>query len=190
MESPPNWSKVEKDPMFLMQFVCREYVRCLQKRFHQQDQVIHHKGRGFPLYVLMDEDTPVQRDQKEIATMLGIAPSTMTGALKRLEASGLIRKHLDPNDQRRKLIGLTDKGVAFIRSRHDIHKDLNAQAMAGMTPGEQDKFLAQLADIYTRLQAMADDAAATDGKTAPWNEESKTERGSIEERKDADRRKP
>jgi MarR family transcriptional regulator, organic hydroperoxide resistance regulator len=46
----------------------------------------------------------------ELADILHIHPSTLTGVLKRLEARGIIDRKIDPNDARRALFGLTAKG--------------------------------------------------------------------------------
>lgn len=46
----------------------------------------------------------------ELASVLHIHPSTLTGILKRLEARGIIDRKTDPTDARRALFGLTAKG--------------------------------------------------------------------------------
>jgi MarR family transcriptional regulator, organic hydroperoxide resistance regulator len=46
----------------------------------------------------------------ELASVLHIHPSTLTGILKRLEARGIIDRKTDPSDARRALFGLTAKG--------------------------------------------------------------------------------
>jgi DNA-binding MarR family transcriptional regulator len=46
----------------------------------------------------------------ELATIMHIHPSTLTGILKRLQARGVLERHADPNDARRALFGLTAKG--------------------------------------------------------------------------------
>jgi len=46
----------------------------------------------------------------ELASVLHIHPSTLTGILKRLEARGIIDRKADPSDARRALFGLTAKG--------------------------------------------------------------------------------
>jgi DNA-binding MarR family transcriptional regulator len=46
----------------------------------------------------------------ELASVLHIHPSTLTGILKRLEARGIIDRKPDPSDARRALFGLTAKG--------------------------------------------------------------------------------
>ena len=46
----------------------------------------------------------------QIAELLHVHPSTLTGILKRLERGGLIRRRPDPKDRRRAFLGITEKG--------------------------------------------------------------------------------
>jgi DNA-binding MarR family transcriptional regulator len=46
----------------------------------------------------------------QIAQLLHVHPSTLTGVLKRLEREGLIRRRPDPTDRRRASLGITKKG--------------------------------------------------------------------------------
>jgi DNA-binding MarR family transcriptional regulator len=46
----------------------------------------------------------------QIAQLLHIHPSTLTGVLKRLERQGLVRRRPDPKDRRRAFLGITEKG--------------------------------------------------------------------------------
>ena len=46
----------------------------------------------------------------QLAGLLHIDPSTLTGVLRRLERQGLIRRRRDPRDGRRWLLGLTARG--------------------------------------------------------------------------------
>jgi len=49
----------------------------------------------------------------QLAKLLHLHPSTLTGILRRLEQQGLLRRRSDPRDARRSLLGLTDKGRSF-----------------------------------------------------------------------------
>lgn len=46
----------------------------------------------------------------QVAELLHVHPSTLTGILKRLEAQGIIRRRPDPRDRRRASLGITSKG--------------------------------------------------------------------------------
>ncbi|HWE24208.1 MAG TPA: MarR family transcriptional regulator [Myxococcales bacterium] len=45
-----------------------------------------------------------------LAEILHVHPSTLTGILRRLEARGVLQRRGDPNDGRRALFGLTNRG--------------------------------------------------------------------------------
>lgn len=49
----------------------------------------------------------------ELAALLHVHPSTLTGILKRLERSRRIKRRPHPSDRRRALIGLTEEGRAL-----------------------------------------------------------------------------
>lgn len=46
----------------------------------------------------------------QIAELLHVHPSTLTGILKRLQAKGLLRRRSDSRDRRRAVLGITEKG--------------------------------------------------------------------------------
>lgn len=46
----------------------------------------------------------------QIAELIHVHPSTLTGILKRLERQGLIRRRPDSKDRRRAFLGITEKG--------------------------------------------------------------------------------
>ena len=46
----------------------------------------------------------------EIARLLRVHPSTLTGILQRLERQGLVRRRRDPQDRRRVFLGITEQG--------------------------------------------------------------------------------
>ena len=162
VDNLPSWGDMGAEPMFLMYRICKEYHRLLLHQQWQADPDTLHKGRGFPLYVLLEKGKPVQRDQKEIADLLNIAPSTLTGSLKRLEQSGLISKHEDPHDLRRKLIGLTDKGLAFMKCRVDLHHELQRRLLSDLSKEEQNQLQEQLRCINCRMQKLMQEQSNTE----------------------------
>lgn len=46
----------------------------------------------------------------QIAELLHVHPSTLTGVLKRLERQGLVRRRRDVRDRRRVILGITERG--------------------------------------------------------------------------------
>jgi DNA-binding MarR family transcriptional regulator len=57
--------------------------------------------------------------QRELASRLGYDASNVTGIIDRLEASGLVERHVAAGDRRVRLVSLTDKGVAVMVDLHD-----------------------------------------------------------------------
>ena len=55
---------------------------------------------------------------------LDLDSSTLTPLLKRLEAGGLVERHRDPQDERRVIVGLTDKGRALRDQAEAIPKQM------------------------------------------------------------------
>lgn len=49
----------------------------------------------------------------QLAKLLHLHPSTLTGIVQRLDQRGLLRRRIDPRDARRTLLVLTGKGRAF-----------------------------------------------------------------------------
>lgn len=57
--------------------------------------------------------------QRELAARLGYDASNVTGIIDRLEASGMVERHVAEGDRRVRLVSLTDKGVAVMIDLRD-----------------------------------------------------------------------
>lgn len=71
-------------------------------------------GLTYPQYLAMMvlwEQSP--RTVGALGDALDLDSSTLTPLLKRLEAGGLVERHRDPDDERRVIVALTDKGMAL-----------------------------------------------------------------------------
>lgn len=71
-------------------------------------------GLTYPQYLAMLvlwEKSP--RTVGELGEALDLDSSTLTPLLKRLEAGGLVERRRDPDDERRVIVALTDKGRAL-----------------------------------------------------------------------------
>ena len=78
--------------------------------------------------------TPIS--QRELAALLGYDASNVTGIIDRLEASGLVERHVAADDRRVRLVSLTDKGVATMVDLHD--RIINASPLlARLEPDER-----------------------------------------------------
>lgn len=84
---------------------------------------------------------------REIARAAEIDPPAATVGVDKLEARGLVRRAPHPDDNRRKLVHLTDAGRDAAR-RAQVILDEPPPALANLDPGD----LAKLDEILARLQ--------------------------------------
>ena len=72
----------------------------------------------------------------ELARLLHLHPSTLTGVLKRLGRQGLVRQQPDPDDGRRILLVLTAKGQRLnVEAEGTVESGIR-RALAGMAPAK------------------------------------------------------
>ena len=72
--------------------------------------------------------------QRQLADKIGIRPSSMTVALRKLEEQGYIRKEPDAKDQR---IILSRRGKECIEELEGVMKDMEEMLYQGITPEER-----------------------------------------------------
>lgn len=91
---------------------------------------------------------------RELAERLVCDASNITGIVDRLEARGLVRREMRPDDRRVKNVVRTDAGTdAIMRVRDEMQA--THQALAGL--GDADRIA--LADLLQRLRASLDQRA-------------------------------
>lgn len=69
----------------------------------------------------------------DLAAVLHVHPSTLTGVLRRLVAQGLLRRDGDPADGRRALLRLTPRGARVNAMRGGTIEAVVTEALAGVT---------------------------------------------------------
>ncbi len=109
-------------------------------------------GLTHPQYLVMLalwEQSPLR--VSDLATRLSLEPATLSPLLKRLEASGMVTRDRDPDDERALAVTLTPKGAAARAEAERIPPAILARL--GMTVGE----LENLRDGLTDLIAAAGD---------------------------------
>jgi MarR family transcriptional regulator, organic hydroperoxide resistance regulator len=84
----------------------------------------------------------------ELADIMHVHPSTLTGVLKRLENRGVLTRKPDPADARRALFGLTAKGKELDQQRTGTVEAAVRRALARIEPN-------QLATTATALGILA-----------------------------------
>lgn len=86
------------------------------------------------LTALMQQE---QASQKALTERAGIGQPTMAATLARLERDGVIERQSDPNDKRSVLFKLTATTRRRLPDVQAAVRDLNAEAVAGLSDGEQ-----------------------------------------------------
>jgi MarR family transcriptional regulator, organic hydroperoxide resistance regulator len=84
----------------------------------------------------------------EVAEILHVHPSTLTGVLKRLEARGFVERSADPKDARRALLGLTARGRKLDALRTGTVEAVVRRTLRGL-PGETTRSARALAEALT-----------------------------------------
>jgi DNA-binding MarR family transcriptional regulator len=89
----------------------------------------------------------------DLAAVLHVHPSTLTGVLQRLIAQGLLKRADDPRDRRRAVLHLTRRGARVNALQQGTVEAAIATALEGMSErdrGAAKRVLSQLADELDR----------------------------------------
>ena len=74
----------------------------------------------------------------QISDRQGVSRNTISALIRNLEASGLVERHLDPQDRRRFGISLTETGRSLVTEHARQHLATIGSCFDGITPDEQE----------------------------------------------------
>ena len=94
---------------------------------------------------------------RELGRRLGIAPSTLTRNLARLEASGLVGREADPEDARSARVGLTAQGRRAARAVAAQEVDFARQVLARIPAVRRAAVVASLEDLLAAVRAATEE---------------------------------
>lgn len=83
----------------------------------------------------------------QLATQMGCDASNITGLVDKLESKDLIKRTVDPEDKRVKVISLTKKGSDHRNRLLDVLRENNIIDLSKLTQNEQDSFI----DLLNKL---------------------------------------
>ncbi|MDE7293104.1 MAG: MarR family transcriptional regulator [Oscillospiraceae bacterium] len=90
-------------------------------------------AQGKILYVLWQRDNI---SIIELSKAVGLANTTLTSMLDRMEEAGLIKRFSDPGDRRKNLIGLTDKARGLREKYEQVSQEMNEVYYKGFSEEE------------------------------------------------------
>lgn len=92
-------------------------------RILQKENIKEFNGaQGKILYVLWQQD---HISIIELSRQTGLANTTLTSMLDRMEAAGLLRRLPDPKDRRKNLIALTEKALQLKESYDKVSMEMH-----------------------------------------------------------------
>jgi DNA-binding MarR family transcriptional regulator len=94
---------------------------------------------------------------RDLATTLGIHPSTLTGVLSRLEKNGFIARRIDPDDRRRWRFELTGPGLRVDREKKGTVESSVRRALARAGDTTVTRTTELLSILVTELLATGSD---------------------------------
>ena len=91
-----------------------------------------------------DHEMPIKR----LTMILGVSPSTLGSAIKRLEAKGMISRILNPEDLRSFIIRLTQAGQQAIDELYEGQLVLAENLLSKLSADEQTSFIRMLKTMF------------------------------------------
>jgi MarR family transcriptional regulator for hemolysin len=123
--------------------------RVLEQAF---DDALAAAGGSRPSWlILLSIISGAARTQAGIAEHIGISGPTLVHHLDRLEAAGLVRRDIDPQNRRLRTLTLTDDGRAAFLGMREAALAFDTRLRAGLSDAQ----LATLRRLLTRLRANA-----------------------------------
>jgi DNA-binding MarR family transcriptional regulator len=110
----PSTRPNDDDPLALEQQVCFALAVASRTVVAVYRPLLEPMGLTHPQYLVMLalwQHEP--RSLRDLSALLQLDPGTLSPLLKRLEASGLVRRQRDSRDERALAVTLTDKGRAL-----------------------------------------------------------------------------
>ena len=90
--------------------------------------------------------------QKALVEFAAIEQPTMAATLVRMERDGLIERKSNPEDGRSALFKLTPSALKKARIVQDSIREINGEALSGLSNAEQKAFLAMLRTVIASLE--------------------------------------
>lgn len=134
---------------FLITRIKQVSSRLLERVLTERGIDAFNGAQGRILYVLWQGDViPIS----ELSRQTGLAMTTLTSMLDRMEAAGLVRRDRDERDRRKVRIVLTDEARALQRDFDLVSDEMNAIHYEGFTEDEVAQLEAYLQRVLANIE--------------------------------------
>ena len=91
--------------------------------------------------------------QKVLAEHIGITPAAITGAIKKLESDGYVRR-TQGNDNRYREVELTESGMAIVEKTRELFFNMDTSLFDGFSEEELDGYISYLEKIQLNIKKI------------------------------------
>lgn len=105
--------------------------------------------------------------QSELADILEVERASLGRLLDRLEAKGWVRREADAKDRRAKRVYLTAQVEEPMRTMRSIAAGVRGDALSGLSPAQQERFVDTLLRIKGNLMGLEDGGGGNAGTRGP-----------------------
>jgi len=107
--------------------------------------------------------------QQSLCGQLHLDPTNLVAILNELEQRGFATRRRDPEDRRRHLVEVSNKGIAVIEKVSEVMDGVEEDLLEGLEPAEREQLKGLLTSIWERsggYEAWSQVAAQADDKAA------------------------
>jgi len=136
-------------------FAIHDVARLLRWSFDRQSAHLGLTRAQWSVLAHLSRSDGVQ--QKTLAQVMDITPITLARHLDRLEVDAWIERRDDPQDRRAKRVFLNAKARPMLDALSSVSQKVRTTALQGISPEEEERFMAVLLRIRENLAAGGHD---------------------------------
>lgn len=142
-----------------MEYLLVSAVGKLRNRLHRLLKQKYSSESGIKLtveeFILLDMiDARTDQILQNIAIATGKNKSVAMRMIDSLEAKGLVKRTVNPDDRRENLLSTTERGKEVVALYLDIEKKLSEELLAGIAPEKLSVFAEVLAKISEKTETF------------------------------------